>query len=148
MAIKEQYVEVELLKEPISTYLLEDDTILTVRFIVNYVICINDDKGKIDFKPDYRIVNSSYVPEILRGEPTKEYLNPSKYIINDDVKIKEVMRDDIGIYKFKNDTRLLIITNNLKQIKKTSIFTQNKMPRYIVNGSSNFGITDPMTKPD
>jgi hypothetical protein len=149
MPNKEKYVEIELLKEPVNIYLLEDDTLLTVRFVVNYILCYYNDDGKIEFKPDHRIVTSSYVPVNLRGEPTKEYLDPRKCIINDNVKIKEVMREDIGIYKLINDSRLMTVSNHVEKVKKTSIFMNNKMPRYLVAGNSDIGFTDaikPSTK--
>lgn len=136
MVSVEEYIDFKPLKENWNLYLLEENVLLKMRFVLIKVMLKDiDEVGNPGYEINYHAVIGIVPPPDLVGEPlertyTKKEIMDS--IVKDDVKVVKTIQEEWNKYKLE-DGATLNIKLILTKASKTSLFDNRGEPIYNVH---------------
>ncbi len=134
----EELLPFEIINEKWSTYELEDGTILKTRFVLLSAIAYgkHDEAGKRLTKFGHQNLYVVHAPPELRGppEPNLSTNDLEEYITDRNLKFRQIKDGGSASYKFEK--LLMDIDHRVNQIDKTSRYSENGMPAYLIRGKT------------
>lgn len=128
-----EYIDFKPSKEGWNLYMLEQDVLLKMKFVLIKVILEGiDEFGNPGYESAYQVVMGIIPPLGLCGKPSDRVYSPKEMqdaITQAEVKITETISEDWNEYQL-NDTSKLSIKLVLTQVSKTNLFDQRGEPIY------------------
>ncbi len=130
----EEFIHFEIVSEKWFVYEIEDGSILRSKFVLLEVVAIGepDEQGHRLTKMGTQTINVIFSPLELRGPPGRKWEVSELEEFKTETNLKFSQIKDGGLNEYKLEKSNIQVDYRVNKIDKTSKYTANGMPAYII----------------